>query len=77
MDAGRSAGQVLDGARPKPHFSRKASLERQLRGWTDEALSLALERLQLAVADSRKNYAMQEPIARRVLLGVSMLAVDR
>ena len=77
VDAGRAAGQVLDGARPRPHFSRKASLERQLRGWTDEALSLALERLQLAVADSRKNYAMQEPIARRVLLGVSMLAVER
>lgn len=77
VDAGKSASQVLDGTRPKPHFSRKASLERQLRSWSDEALGNALERLHSAVADSRKHYAMQEAIARRTLLAVSMLAVDR
>ena len=77
VDGGRGPGQVLDGARPKPHFSRKSSLERQLRTWTDEALSVALERLQAAISDSRKHYGMQEPIARRVLLAISMLAMER
>ena len=77
VDGGKNAGAVLDGARPKPHFSRRAALERQLRQWPDEGLSLALDRLQTAVADSRKRYELQEPVARRALLGVCMLAVER
>ena len=77
VDGGKNAGTVLDGARPKPHFSRRAALERQLRQWGDEGLSLALDRLQTAVADSRKRYELQEPVARRALLGVCMLAAER
>ena len=77
VDGGKNAGTVLDGARPKPHFSRRAALERQLRRWGDEGLSLALDRLQTAVADSRKRYELQEAVARRALLGVCMLAVER
>lgn len=77
VDAGKSAGAVLDNARPKPHFSRRASLERQLRVWTDDALNAALDRLQTAVADSRKRYDLQETIAKRALLAISMMAAER
>lgn len=77
VDGGKPGGAVLDSARPKPHFSRRAGLERQLRQWSDDGLSLALDRLQTAVSDSRKRYDLQEPVARRALLGVCMLAVER
>ena len=39
VDLGKSPAAVLDGARPRPHFSRRATLERQLRVWTDDALN--------------------------------------
>ncbi|MBK8084625.1 MAG: DNA polymerase III subunit delta [Devosia sp.] len=77
VDAGRSAGAVLDSARPKPHFSRRAGLERQLRLWSDDSLQGALERLLTAIGDSRKRYGLQEVIARRALLAVSFLAAER
>ncbi|WP_374625213.1 DNA polymerase III subunit delta [Devosia sp.] len=77
VDAGRPAGAVLDSARPKPHFSRRAGLERQLRLWSDDSLQSALDRLLSAISDSRKRYSLQEVIARRALLAVSLLAAER
>jgi DNA polymerase III subunit delta len=77
VETGKPAGAVLDGARPKPHFSRRASMERQLRIWSDDSLSLALERLQTGVGDSRKTYDLQESLARRTFLAVTMLAAER
>lgn len=77
VEAGKPAGAVLEAARPKPHFSRKAALERQLRLWSDEALSTALERLQATVSESRKHYGMQETLARRTLLSLCVSAAHR
>ena len=77
VDRGKSPSAVLDGARPRPHFSRRSALERQLRIWTDEALVTALDRLQSAVADSRKRYDLQDTLTKRALLAVSMLAAER
>jgi DNA polymerase-3 subunit delta len=74
VDAGRSVRDVLDNARPKPHFSRRSAMEQQLRLWTDSALSAALERLQLASADSRKRYGMSETIVRRAFLAITTMA---
>jgi DNA polymerase-3 subunit delta len=76
VDAGRAVRDVLDSARPKPHFSRRSSLEQQLRLWTDAALGTALERLQLASADSRKRYGLQETLVRRALLAIAMMAAE-
>jgi DNA polymerase-3 subunit delta len=76
VDAGRSVREVLDGARPRPHFSRRTSLEQQLRLWSDSALGAALERLQLASGDSRKRYELQETVVRRALLGICMMAAE-
>lgn len=77
VDAGRSARDVLESAKPRPHFSRKSSLEQQLRLWSDEALCAACERLHIATADSRKRYAVQETIASRALLAICMMAAER
>lgn len=76
VDAGRSARDVLASARPRPHFSRTALLEQQLRSWSDRALAAALERLQLAVAESRKRYSLQGTVVRRALLAVCRMAAE-
>jgi DNA polymerase-3 subunit delta len=77
VDAGRSPRDVLENARPRPHFSRKALFEQQLRIWSDDSLALVCERLHLAVADSRKRYGMGETILRRTLLSICMMAAER
>ena len=77
VDLGKSPRDVLKGARPKPHFSRKASLEQQLRLWSDDAISAAAERLHTATADSRKRYELGDMIVRRALLAVCMMAAER
>jgi len=74
VDAGSSPGAVLDAARPKPHFSRRSTLERQLRLWTDAELGLAAERLHQTTGDTRKNYAEAEMLTRRTLLALAQQA---
>jgi DNA polymerase-3 subunit delta len=76
VDAGNSPGAVLDGARPKPHFSRRAALEQQLRLWSDASLALAGERLRHATGDTRKNYGRAETLSRRTLLALAQLAAQ-
>lgn len=76
VDAGTPIRDVLDGARPKPHFSRRSSLEQQLRLWSDTALSAAAERLQTATAESRKIYALSETVMRRALLALARQAAE-
>jgi DNA polymerase-3 subunit delta len=76
VDTGVSARDVLDGARPKPHFSRRSALEQQLRLWNDVSLATAQSRLHDATAESRKNYGRSETIVRRVLLALSQLAAQ-
>ncbi|MDR3475683.1 MAG: DNA polymerase III subunit delta [Devosia sp.] len=77
VDAGRSAQEVLDGARPKPHFSRRTALGQQLRLWSDAALATATGRLHTATAESRRRPALAEPILRRTLLSLSRMAAER
>lgn len=76
VDAGSSAREVLDGARPKPHFSRKAAMEQQLRLWSDAAIASALNRLLLATAESRKSYGRAETITRRTFLALAQMAAQ-
>lgn len=77
VDLGKSPSDVLEGARPRPHFSRKATLLQQLRLWTDDAIAAAAERLHGASSDSRKRYELQDMIVRRALLAVCMMASER
>jgi DNA polymerase-3 subunit delta len=76
VDAGTPPRQVLETARPRPHFSRKAALEQQLRLWSDAALASALERLLRATTESRKNYGRAETVARRAFLGLAQMAAQ-
>ena len=76
VDGGKPARDVLDSARPKPHFSRKTALEQQLRLWPDAALAAACERLHTATAESRRRPALTEAIMRRALLALAMTAVE-
>lgn len=74
VDAGRAPRDVLAQSRPRPHFSRTAGLERQLRLWNDSALAGATARLYEAVADSRKKGAAGTSLAQRALLAVCIVA---
>ncbi|HEY4199397.1 MAG TPA: DNA polymerase III subunit delta [Devosiaceae bacterium] len=74
VDAGRSPRDVLESARPRPHFSRKAAMEQQLRLWSDGALANACERLQDMVAESRRKPALAEALLRRSLLALATMA---
>jgi DNA polymerase III subunit delta len=76
VDAGTSPRDVLEGARPKPHFSRKSSLEQQLRLWSDASIALAMDRLLRATGDSRKNYGRAETITRRAFLALTQMAAQ-
>lgn len=74
VDAGTSAKDVLNGARPRPHFSRMPTMERQLRLWTDDALSFACSRIYSAILDSRKNANLSASITQRALLSICVTA---
>lgn len=76
VDSGTSVRDVLDGARPKPHFSRRSALEQQLRLWSDASLSIATARLHDATGESRKNYGRSETLVRRVFLALATMAAQ-
>jgi DNA polymerase-3 subunit delta len=76
LDAGRSARDVLDGARPRPHFSRRSALELQLRLWTDIALAAAGTRLHSALAASRRRPALAAALLERTLLALCRMAAE-
>lgn len=74
VDTGKSARSVLDGVKPKPHFSRIGQLEQQLRLWSEPALASAADRLLQATSDSRRKPALAETILRRTTLALCMIA---
>lgn len=77
IDTGASLDQVIARATPRIHFSRKASVEQQLRLWSDEALASACNRLASAIADSRKTGSLGLAIGRQAMLAVCMAAARR
>lgn len=74
VDGGKSAREVLSTAQPRPHFSRAALMEQQLRQWSDGALAIATERLQQATLESRRRPVLAEPVLRRTLLSLCLQA---
>lgn len=76
VDAGKAPRAVLDGLRPKPHFSRVSALEQQLRLWSDGALATASARILQATADSRRRPSLADPALRRALLAICMMAAS-
>jgi DNA polymerase-3 subunit delta len=76
VDTGVGVRDVLEGARPKPHFSRRSAMEQQLRLWSDASLAVAMGRLHDATGESRKNYGRSETIVRRVFLALATMAAQ-
>jgi DNA polymerase-3 subunit delta len=76
VDSGVGARDVLEGARPKPHFSRRSALEQELRLWSDASLAIATSRLHDATGESRKNYGRSETVVRRVFLALTQMAAQ-
>jgi len=77
VDAGKAPRAVLDGQRPKPHFSRIGALEQHLRLWSDNALATASARILQTTADTRRRPGLAEPALRRTLLAICMMAAAR
>lgn len=74
VDTGKTPREVLEGVKPKPHFSRLNALEQQLRLWSDQALSTATERLIQATSDTRRKPVLAETVLRRTTLALCMMA---
>ncbi|GHA23459.1 DNA polymerase III subunit delta [Devosia pacifica] len=73
-ETGRPAREILQSARPRPHFSRTSSLEQQIRLWDEPSLSSACNRLLKATEDSRRKPLLAETLVRRTLLSLCMTA---
>ncbi|WP_375614139.1 MULTISPECIES: DNA polymerase III subunit delta [unclassified Bartonella] len=71
---GKSPFTVVSQARPPIFFQRKKTVEQALKYWKLEQISYAMERIQSAVLDSRKNPLLAEAIIRQVLLGLTIIA---
>jgi len=77
MDLGNSSASALAFVFPKPHFSRKRSIDIQLRNWNQAALANASKRLFYATLQSRQQYSVAKTIVRRTLLGICVAASRR
>ncbi|WP_455481936.1 DNA polymerase III subunit delta [Bartonella sp. B35(2025)] len=71
---GKSVFTAISQAQPPIFFQRKKIVERALKYWGMEQISYAMERIQNAVLDSRKNPLLGEAITRQVLLGLAIVA---
>lgn len=74
MEEGASLDQLVNGARPPIHFSRKAKVQTQIRTWTSNNLATACTRIYDAIAQTRKNAALDIPHTRQALLAIATLA---
>ncbi|MFD2647826.1 DNA polymerase III subunit delta [Devosia albogilva] len=76
VDGGKTPRAVIEGLKPRPHFSRAGTLEQQLRQWSDRGLAAATERILSATAESRRRPALAEATLRRALLAVATMAAS-
>ncbi|MCZ2203558.1 DNA polymerase III subunit delta [Bartonella sp. A05] len=71
---GKTAVTVISQARPPIFFQRKQTVEKALKYWGLEKIFYAMEKIQRAVLDSRKNPLLGEAIIRQALLGLAVTA---
>ncbi|MET3559459.1 DNA polymerase-3 subunit delta [Bartonella japonica] len=71
---GKTPFSVISQARPPIFFQRKKTVEQALNYWKLEHISHAMEKIQTAVLNSRKNPLLGEAIIRQVLLGLTIIA---
>ncbi|MCX5494800.1 DNA polymerase III subunit delta [Kaistia dalseonensis] len=74
IDNGATSQAAIDGASGGLFFQRKAKLEQQVRLWTLDRLTAALDRLDRAILDSRLKAAIADSVIAQALLGIATLA---
>lgn len=68
----RNASAVIATARPPVFFSRRRAVERALAGWSADALTRALARLQSTTLQTRRRPDLAVALARQALLGIAV-----
>ncbi|ATP13038.1 DNA polymerase III subunit delta [Bartonella henselae] len=71
---GKNMFTAISQAQPPIFFQRKKTIERALSYWGREQISYAMERIQHAVLESRKNPLLGEAIIRQALLRLAIVA---
>ncbi|WP_455477000.1 DNA polymerase III subunit delta [Bartonella sp. B41] len=71
---GKSIFTVVSQIHPPIFFQRKKTVELSLKYWGLEQISHAMEQIQDAVLESRKNPFLGKSIIRQVLLGLTIVA---
>ncbi|MGI9371439.1 MAG: DNA polymerase III subunit delta [Hyphomicrobiales bacterium] len=74
IESGRSAKQIIDGARPPVFWKRKDAVARQLSIWDSKSLEAAGLTLADAEKQTRQHAALSEAIAGRAFLSLSRRA---
>lgn len=71
---GKTPFSAVAGARPPIFFKRQKTVEKALNHWSLNQISTAMEKLQSAVLESRKNATLSESIIRQTLLALVIVA---
>lgn len=74
---GKSAANVVAGARPPVFFARKQIVEAALARFDAAAIAGALERLQGAILRTRQMPEMAEPVSRQALMALAIESARR
>lgn len=74
LDQGRSLEDALRGMRPPLHFKQKDQFAAQLRSWSGERLTRALNGIATAAKTARVASSLEEPLAERLLIDLARLA---
>ena len=71
VEQGRSVGEVVDGAGPAIHFSRKALVQAALSAWSAKRLERAIRQLGDVALEVRQHANLAYPIAQRALMSIA------
>lgn len=71
---GKTPSSAIASARPPIFFRRQKTMEQAVSRWTLSRIAQAMQRLQKAILESRKNAALAEPIIRQALLALAVSA---
>jgi DNA polymerase-3 subunit delta len=77
VDEGESPEDAMRRGAPPVHFSRHDTVGKALRAWTPARLVRAMQQLAEASLEARRNAALAETIAQRVLLSIAVNARRR
>ena len=74
VDQGRSIGDVVEGAGPAIHFSRKTLVQTALSLWSAKRLERLIGQLGDTALEVRQRANLAYPIAHRALLSIASSA---